>query len=477
MDIKRRMMVCAAMLALQLTMMAQSTVRQFQIAPTDGQPPVMHVYLPAADKSTGRAVVGCPGGGYGHLSMKYEGTDWVEFFNSRGIAYMVLEYRLPNGDYRLPVADAERAIQTVRDSAAAWHVNPYDVGIMGFSAGGHLASTVSTHAAFEARPDFSILFYPVITMGKSGQHEGSCKNFLGEARDDEQAIKLFSNDRQVRRHLTPPAVILLANDDRGVPPLSNGIAYYSAMRREGNDCALFVYPRGGHGFGYRETFAFRDQMLDDLSGWLEHHKAPRQDAVRVACIGNSITDGHGIDMCDSHAYPAQLQALLGEGYHVRNFGVSARCVLQKSDYPFTNELAWRDALAFNPDIVVLKLGTNDSKDYNWVHRAEFATDYQSILDQLKALPSRPRVILAHPLKAFKDTWTINDSVIVNGIIPIIDRLAKENKMEVVDLHSAIDEMNKMLADGIHPNEKGDAVIAQKVYEAINTPRPSRKKSK
>ena len=466
MNKRMRIGCCLVAALLQITVMAQSTACQFQIAAPDGQPPVMHVFLPDASKATGRAVVGCPGGGYVHLSMQKEGTDWAEFFNSRGIAYVVLQYRMPGGQNELPVSDAENAIRLVRDSAASWHINPYDVGIMGFSAGGHLASTVSTHAAYEARPNFSILFYPVITMGKNGQHEGSCKNFLGSERDDEQAIKLFSNDRQVRRHLTPPAVILLANDDRGVPPLTNGIAYYSAMRREGNDCALFVYPRGGHGFGYNEQFTYHDQMLNDLDGWLSHLKAPRQEAVRVACIGNSITDGHGIDMCDSHGYPALLQAMLGDGYHVRNFGVSARCVLQKSDHPYTNELAWQDALAFNPNVVVLKLGTNDSKDYNWVHQAEFEADYQRMIDQLKALPSRPRIILAYPLKAFKDSWTINDSVIVNGIIPIINRIAKKNKLETLDLHSAIDDMKLMLTDGIHPNEKGAAVIAHKVFEKM-----------
>ena len=158
--------------------------------------------------------------------------------------------------------------------------------------------------------------------------------------------------------------------------------------------------------------------------------------------------------------------MLGDGYHVRNFGVSARCVLQKSDHPYTNELAWQDALAFNPNVVVLKLGTNDSKDYNWVHQAEFEADYQRMIDQLKSLPSRPRIILAYPLKAFKDSWTINDSVIVNGIIPIINRIAKKNKLETLDLHSAIDDMKLMLTDGIHPNEKGAAVIAHKVFEKM-----------
>ena len=139
-----------------------------------------------------------------------------------------------------------------------------------------------------------------------------------------------------------------------------------------------------------------------------------------------------------------------------------------------NELAWRDALAFNPHVVVIKLGTNDSKTENWKHQSEFAADYQQMIDSLKALPSNPRIILAHPIKAFKDRWTISDSVIVNEVIPAIDAVARNNHLEVIDLYSAISDPKFILSDGIHPNEKGAGVIAQQVAEMIKTPyRPYR----
>ena len=261
------------MLVLPMWALAQtSVVRQFDIQRSEECPAVLHVYMPEVGKASGRAVLDCPGGGYGHLSMQNEGSDWAEYFTSRGVVFAILEYRMPKGNPDIPVSDACWGIRTLRDSAQVWHINPHDVGIMGFSAGGHLASTVSTQAEADARPDFSILFYPVITMGKVGQHEGSCKSFLGEQRDSEEMQQRYSSNLQVKSQFTPPAIILLANNDRGVPPVTNGIAYYSAMRDCGNDCSLHVYPQGGHGFGMRDTFPHHNQMLNDLSEWLEYIK-------------------------------------------------------------------------------------------------------------------------------------------------------------------------------------------------------------
>lgn len=455
---------------------AQNVNRQFVInIPHQNDTTSLYVFLPAKDKATGRAVLDCPGGGYSHLSMQNEGTDWADFFCGKGIAFVVLKYRMPHGDYKIPVSDAENAIRMIRDSAEQWNVNPYDVGIMGFSAGGHLASTVSTHADFDSRPNFSILFYPVITMAKKGQHEGSCKNFLGTQRDDEGMIKLFSNDRQVRRHLTPQAIVLLANDDTGVPPVANGIAYYSAMRNAGNECALHVYRSGGHGFGIRTSFPYHDLMMEDLNNWIDNLKAPNTDAVRVACIGNSITDGSGIDMAETKGYPAQLQSLLGAGYNVKNFGVGGRTMLNNGDRPYMKELAWRDALAFNPNVVVIKLGTNDSKTDNWKHKNEFAADCQMMIDSLSALPAHPRIFLAYPIKAYKDQWTITDSIITTEVIPEIQKVAEKNDLEIIDLHSVVTDGSLFISDGIHPNTKGAAKMAEVVANAIKSPAPVKKK--
>ena len=462
----KKMVISSVLMLCALSALAQSTARKFVLKNSaDGQSELT-CYLP--QNPTGRAVVDCPGGGYSHLAMDHEGHQWAEYFNKQGIAFFVLKYRMPKGDRNIPLSDAYQAMRTVRDSAAVWHINKEDVGIMGFSAGGHLASSVSTHAEYDARPNFSILFYPVISMDERITHKGSCVNFLGEERKtNPQLVKEWSNDKAVRRHLTPRAIILMSSDDEVVPPVTNGVAYYSAMRNEGNECTMHVYPTCGHGWGFSPGIPFHEQMLNDLTSWLNHFQGPKEDAVRVACIGNSITDGHGIGMAPVKGYPAVLQKKLGEGYLVKNFGVSARTMMNKGDLPYMNELAWRDAKAFNPNIVVIKLGTNDSKTHNWVHGAdEFRQSMQVMIDTLKALPSKPKIYLCSPIPAFKDSWTINDSVIVNGEMPIIKKLAKKNKCQFIDLHTSYTYGDMMLKDGIHPNAKGAAKMADIIFDAI-----------
>ncbi len=465
-----RIFTLAVVLAATLSGSAQ-TARKFTVNITSDGKANMQVFLPS--NASGRAIVGCPGGGYSHLSMQSEGTDWAEYFNRQGIAYCVLTYRMPQGDRSLPMSDAQNAIRMVRDSAQAWSINPYDVGIMGFSAGGHLASTTATHAPIEARPNFQILFYPVISMDERVTHKGSVVNFLGDNRSDESLVKSFSNDKQVHKHETPPAILIMAADDKAVPPLTNGLPYYTALLRAGIPAALHIYPAGGHGFGFKSTFACHDLMLDELATWLKQLKAPAATAKRVACIGNSITDGFGIEMADVKGYPAQLQSLLGEGYYVRNFGVSARTLLTNGDHPYTKEKAWTEAQSFNPDIVVLKLGTNDSKPQNWdAHGKEFETDLQQMVNTLKALPSKPRIILCTPIKAATtrkagDPQRITDSTIVAGVIPAIRKVAKKNKLEVLDLRPVIEPgSDEMQRDGIHPTAKGATHIAKEVATFI-----------
>lgn len=444
---------------------ATPTARQFVITFAEGAR--LTAYLPA--QPSGRAIVDLPGGGYSHLAVDHEGHQWADWMNRQGIAFFVLEYRMPKGDRTIPLTDAYRAMTTVRDSATAWRVNPYDVGIMGFSAGGHLASAVSTHAPWAARPNFSILFYPVVSMDERVTHKGSCANFLGaEGMKDQRLIQQWSNDACVRRHLTPPACVILSTDDRVVPPVTNGVAYYSAMRRAGNNCALYAYPSGGHGYGIRKNFAFHEQMLGDLKAWLATIAAPREQAQRVACIGNSITDGMGIDMSEVYGYPAVLQRLLGKNYNVKNFGVSARTLMNKGDLPYMKEQAWADAQAFLPNIVVIKLGTNDSKDYNWIHGADYGADLQKMVDTLRALPSKPQIYVCSPIPAAR-IWGISDSVIVNGEIPAIKRVVKKNKLAYIDLHTEFKPAEGLMQrDGIHPTDKGAAQLAKIIAAHIHT---------
>lgn len=224
------------------------------------------VYLPSDDKATGRCIVVCPGGGYQNLAWKKEGTDWGEWFQSKGIAAVVLKYRMPHGDPDVPISDAEEAMKLVRSMASSWHVKSDQVGIMGFSAGGHLASTIATQSSGEAKANFQILFYPVITMMDGYGHKGSHDNFLGD-RASKKDEKKYSSDLHVTR-ITPRAFIALADDDQTVPP-ANGVNYYLELYRHDVPASLHVWPNGGHGFGSRMTFNFHTELLEELSGWLK----------------------------------------------------------------------------------------------------------------------------------------------------------------------------------------------------------------
>ena len=205
------------------------------------------VYLPDANKATGRAVVCCPGGGYQHLAMQHEGHDWAPFFTGQGIALIVVKYRMPHGHYTVPQEDANQAMRLVRSHAKEWNINPNDVGIMGFSAGGHLASTVATHS-------------------KGDTHKGSRNNLLGE-KPKRKLVNEYCNEQHVTKH-TPRAFIVLAQDDRAVPPV-NSIDYYEALCNQKVPAALHIYPTGGHGFGIRQSFAHHLELMLELRSWLQ----------------------------------------------------------------------------------------------------------------------------------------------------------------------------------------------------------------
>lgn len=223
------------------------------------------VYLPKKEEATGRAVIICPGGGYQHLAMAHEGHDWAPFFNNMGIAAIVLKYRMPRGEAEVPVSDAEEAVRLVRRNASAWNIKAGDVGIMGSSAGGHLASTVATKATGDALPDFQILFYPVITMMPDITHKGSHDNLLGDE-PKKKAEREYSSDMQVSR-VTPRAFIALSDDDHSVLP-ANGVNYYVELYRHDVPASLHVYPSGGHGWGNRDSFKYHKQMQLELEAWL-----------------------------------------------------------------------------------------------------------------------------------------------------------------------------------------------------------------
>ena len=259
-------LMTAALLLLASGTQAQ-TARDFTLNLTQDGKAQMVCFLPQTPN--GKAIMGIPGGGYSMLSNTHEGTLAHEWLNKQGIAYFVVNYRLPNGDRSIPMSDVEKGIRIVRDSAQTWGINPDKVGIMGFSAGGHLAAVISTHSPKEVRPNFSILFYPVISMDENVSHKWSCKNFLGEeGQKDAALVHDFSTQNAVKKGETPPAIIIMSTDDNLVPPVTNGLEYYRAMKEAGNECAMMIYPNGGHGYGFGPWFKYHDEMLATLGKWL-----------------------------------------------------------------------------------------------------------------------------------------------------------------------------------------------------------------
>lgn len=226
--------------------------------------PTITVY--PAFRPNGMAIIMCPGGGYSALAMNHEGHDMASWFNVQGITYVVLKYRMPNGHHEVPLSDAEQAIRLVRKHAAQWSINPQRVGIMGASAGAHLAASLATlYSSDKTRPDFQILFYPVISMRKNVAHERSRKNLIGE-HPSQELEQRYSLERQVSAR-TPQAFIMFSSDDVSVPPI-NSIGYFFALRDHKVLASLHAYPIGGHGWGFRDNFAYKCQWMGELEKWL-----------------------------------------------------------------------------------------------------------------------------------------------------------------------------------------------------------------
>ena len=246
---------------------------------SDNDKPTISISLPPAEKATGAAVVVCPGGGYGGLAMSYEGIDVGEWLNSFGVAALVLKYRHKGSGYEhpAPLQDAQRALRTARARAAEWKLDPHRIGIMGFSAGGHLASSAGTHfdqgkpdatdpiERASCRPDFLILCYPVISFTTPYTHGGSRKNLLGD-NPDAKLVESMSSELQVTAE-TPPTFLFHTNADTGVPP-ENSVLFYMALRKAKIPAEMHIYEQGPHGVGLGRKVPAVASWPDLCQAWL-----------------------------------------------------------------------------------------------------------------------------------------------------------------------------------------------------------------
>jgi acyl-CoA thioesterase-1 len=201
-------------------------------------------------------------------------------------------------------------------------------------------------------------------------------------------------------------------------------------------------------------------FLFSLAAFAADHSSP----TKVACVGDSITHGGGVTSKTS--YPAQLGAALGEHWRVENFGVSGATLMKRGDKPYWEQDRYQAALAFKPDVVVIKLGTNDSKAWNWEHKADYVRNYVELIQSFQKLESKPVVWIAYPVPAYSGAWGISGAVIENEIKPLIDEVAKQTNVKIIDLFSALSGKKELFPDGIHPDAGGAKLIAETVASAI-----------
>ena len=265
--------------------------------------PTVRIHLPPKDKANGAAVVICPGGGYGIIAMDHVGSQVANWLNSQGVAALVLRYRLgPKYRHPMPLNDVQRALRYARANAEKLGISPRRIGVMGFSAGGHLASTAATH--FDAgqkdaadpvdrvscRPDFAVLGYPVISLNADFAHKGSGRNLLGE-NPDPQLLDNLSNDKQVTSE-TPPTFLFHTGEDTGVPP-ENSLAFYMALRKAKVPAELHIYQQGPHGVGLAPgnpvLFTWKERLLD----WLRQNRFLAEGEL-VAFKGNITLNGQPV---------------------------------------------------------------------------------------------------------------------------------------------------------------------------------------
>jgi len=241
--------------------------------------PTLTAFLPPKEKANGAAVLICPGGGYSIVAAGHEGYDVAKKFNEFGVAAFVLKYRIPDDSSMInkeigPLQDAQRAMQIIRENATTWNIDVHRVGVMGFSAGGHLASTLATHLHkivienknnTNLRPDFAILIYPVISFADSIANIGSRDGLLGKNPSKEKIIE-YSNELQVTPQ-TPPSFLVHAEDDDAVK-VQNSIYFYEALQKNNIPSELHIYPKGGHGFGLNNKTE-KDEWMERLKNWMD----------------------------------------------------------------------------------------------------------------------------------------------------------------------------------------------------------------
>lgn len=445
--------------------------------------PVLSVYLP--EHPCGLAVLACPGGGYVDVWDGHEGRWLADWYNEQGIVYAVLKYRLPNGHREVPLDDVQQAMHLLRSHEREWNIQR--LGIQGCSAGGHLAAMASTHYTCEEnRPDFQILFYPVITLDPSYTHEGTLQNLLGP-KPSKRLIAQYSNEQCVTEQ-TPPAFIMASTDD-GLVPVRNSIEYYNALQAHGVQATMHLYPEGGHGWCWRDSFRYKPQYCNELAAWLRTMMPQR----RVLFIGDSITDG-GWGRSGGDMRPSSERQEWDKN-HVYGHGYMEQCASYfESESPEEEPLFWNrgisgntlhqmaerwqdDCLALRPNIVSILVGTNDIHQYldekqkspdKAFDLAAWEAEYRQLIALTRDSLPGVELVLCTPFVA-KAGWVgeadnyAEREQLVRQLAEAVKRIAHDCHATLVPFDELFDELRSKhptsnnsywIWDGIHPTPAG-----------------------
>ncbi len=440
----------------------------------------LHVFYPNDQKEgKDRAVI-----------ISFFGGGWVagspeqfygqsEYFASLGMVAISADYRVIGTDKTTPfesVMDAKSAVKWVRENSELLGIDPNKVVTSGGSAGGHVAVCTALIEGCEDDPELStsatpnamILFNPVIKTTADGY---GAEKLVGQ----ETAL---SPVHHVRENL-PPTLIMHGTQDSTVP-FQNAVEFEAKMIAAGNQCTLIPAFGENHGFfngTFRPTFGMRNynkcmttsaKFLAEL-GIIEAGEYT-SEPVRIACVGNSITFGSTIENIEEDSYPAQLQLLVGDNYEVRNFGRSGATLLFEGNVPYIETQEYKDLLEFAPDVIIIKLGTNDSKAKNWEYKDKFEEDYSTLITSLKKISYRvPQIYVCSPVPAFTpaDSPWINAALIHDEIVPAVERVAKKNRVHYIDLYTPFEGMGSLFPDQIHPKAAGAKRLAKIIYGEIS----------
>lgn len=440
----------------------------------------LHIFYPDHRKAGEKraAVISFFGGGWvaGSPIQFYAQS---QYYASLGMVAISADYRLIGRDKTTPfeaVMDAKSAVRWVRKNCKELGIDPNKIVTSGGSAGGHLAACTALIEGCEddpkqrisSSPNAMILFNPVINTTKDGY---GADKLVGED-------TTLSPVHHVRKNL-PPTLIMHGTQDTTVP-YKNAVEFTEKMKQSGNECTLISAFGENHGFfngTFRPTFGMRNfnQCMAESAKFLsnicfiETPEVIKAEPIRIACLGNSITFGHGIERRMEQSYPAKLQEYVGERYEVRNFGKSGANVIYKGNLPYIKSKEYKELTEFEPDVIIIKLGTNDSKAKNWQYKEDFTEDFTALIKSLKKSAYRsPQIYVCTPVPSFtpKDVEFINSRIIEEEICPAVKEVAKKNRVTLIDLFGPFERLDNLFPDDIHPNAEGAERIAKIIYNSI-----------